>query len=544
MAIRSDDVGEQQVAGVLPLGDVLEEGVDGRGGQGVLQGGAGHDGDRGLLGEPLEDVAQDHGCRLPGDAVTPWKTTAYQKVLPPIQGWVRCADAIPWSFTDNDENTSAQRTHGRPAPWLCFLFWSSLRSLTAASSPLRLHPENPHYFLFRGKPAVLVTSGEHYGAVLNLDFDHRPYLDELQRHGLNLTRTFSGTYREVPGSFKIRDNTLAPRPGRFSCPWARQGDEVRPRPVRRRPLPPPPRLRLRGRPAGDRRRVRPLLPALRGGALGRQPDEREEQRQRGRPHARATRCYTLKHDDLLERQLAFVRKAVTELNGFDNVYFEICNEPYFGGVTLDWQAQDRRDDRRDREGPAQQAPDRPEHRQRQGRGSRTPTRTSRSSTSTTPRRPTPSRSTRRLNRPIAFDETGFKGTADRVYRRQAWEFLMAGGAVFSNLDYSFTPEHEDGTAKVEDPTPGGGGPALRTQLGILKRFVEGFDLVHIRPDTGFLKASTPPGSGGRSTAWPIAGRAITPCTSRRDRAFPHPRSAPRPLPGPLDRPAGWQDVEG
>ena len=50
----------------------------------------------------------------------------------------------------------------------------------APERPLALHPENPHYFLFRGKPAVLITSGEHYGAVLNLDFDYRPYLDELQ----------------------------------------------------------------------------------------------------------------------------------------------------------------------------------------------------------------------------------------------------------------------------------------------------------------------------------------------------------------------------
>ncbi len=43
-----------------------------------------------------------------------------------------------------------------------------------------LHPDNPHYFLWRGEPTVLVTSGEHYGAVLNLDFDYVAYLDELQ----------------------------------------------------------------------------------------------------------------------------------------------------------------------------------------------------------------------------------------------------------------------------------------------------------------------------------------------------------------------------
>ena len=44
------------------------------------------------------------------------------------------------------------------------------------------------------KPTILITSGEHYGAVLNLDFDYARYLDELHAHGLNLTRTFAGTY--------------------------------------------------------------------------------------------------------------------------------------------------------------------------------------------------------------------------------------------------------------------------------------------------------------------------------------------------------------
>src|SRR3954451_908863 len=92
----------------------------------------------------------------------------------------------------------------------------ALAALLATERPLALHPDNPHYFLFRDRPAVLVTSGEHYGAVLNLDFDTERYLDELKASGLNLTRTFSGTYREIPGTFKIPDNTLAPLgPDRF-----------------------------------------------------------------------------------------------------------------------------------------------------------------------------------------------------------------------------------------------------------------------------------------------------------------------------------------
>src|SRR5205809_5762670 len=87
--------------------------------------------------------------------------------------------------------------------------------------PLALHPQNPHYFLFRGRPTVLITSGEHYGAVLNLDFDYKKYLDTLAQDGLNLTRTFSGAYVEPHGAFNIASNTLAPAPGRFICPWAR-----------------------------------------------------------------------------------------------------------------------------------------------------------------------------------------------------------------------------------------------------------------------------------------------------------------------------------
>ena len=109
----------------------------------------------------------------------------------------------------------------------CSLLLSVLSTTPAEIKPIRLHPQNPRYFLFRGEPAFLITSGEHYGGVLNLDFDKTPYLDELKSRGFNLTRTFSGTYREIPGSFNIKDNTLAPKRGRFASPWLqvqRQGE--------------------------------------------------------------------------------------------------------------------------------------------------------------------------------------------------------------------------------------------------------------------------------------------------------------------------------
>ena len=110
-------------------------------------------------------------------------------------------------------------------PWhritTVILLWAAVQAAGQPSSqvPLRLHPDNGHYLQFRGRPTVLITSGEHYGAVLNLDFDYLAYLDELRENGLNLTRTFSGTYREVAASFGITDNTLAP--ARYLAPWAR-----------------------------------------------------------------------------------------------------------------------------------------------------------------------------------------------------------------------------------------------------------------------------------------------------------------------------------
>ena len=96
-------------------------------------------------------------------------------------------------------------------------------AVVAAEQPLALYPANPHYFVFRNKPTVLVTSGEHYGAVLNLDFDYKRYLRTLAADKLNLTRVFTGAYREAPGNFHITDNTLAPAAGRFIAPWPESG---------------------------------------------------------------------------------------------------------------------------------------------------------------------------------------------------------------------------------------------------------------------------------------------------------------------------------
>ena len=127
-----------------------------------------------------------------------------------------------------------------------------------------------------------------------------------------------------------------------------------------------------------------------------------------------------------------------------------------------------------------------------------------------------------------FDESGFAGHDDTLYRRQAWRFLMAGGAVFSGLDYSFAVGFEKGTA--ENDAPGGGSAALRSQLGVLKRTLDATGLVAMRPDRGRRRVGT-----GRDDRRALAARAAVPDLRRgpgQDR--PDGVAARRPLPGDLD----------
>jgi hypothetical protein len=405
---------------------------------------------------------------------------------------------------------------------LSFLFFTI--TFIACDSPVRkkpiaLHPDNPHYFVFEDKPTLLITSAEHYGAVLNLDFDYGAYLIALAGDGMNLTRTFTGAYVEPVGAFKIEGNTLAPAPERFICPWARStapgyangGNKFDLTIWDEKYFT---RLKDFMREA-ERNNIiveltlfcpfyedtqwnlSPMNPKNNVNGIG--PPDR-------------THVYTLdKSNGLLDHQDALVRKIIEELKEFPNLMYEICNEPYFGGVMMDWQhhiaslISDA-----EKEFPqkhlitqnianASQKIDNPH-----------PAVSVFNFHYASP--PVALAQNYHLNKVIGDNETGFNGNADSTYRKEAWDFILAGGGLYNNLDYSFTAEHETGSFSYPSTQPGGGSEALRKQLSNLKKFMDGFDYLRMKPDSTVVKGEF--GKNHRPQVLAEAGKQYAVYTSR------------------------------
>lgn len=371
---------------------------------------------------------------------------------------------------------------------LLMLLLSALQfHLATAADPIRLHPENGHYFQWKGRPTILVTSGEHYGALLNLDFDFVRYFAALERDGLNHTRIFSGTYRELPGGHGIINNTLAPAKEKFLSPWIRSGEagyfdggnkfdlrDYDPEYFRR--------LRSLMTEAGKRGIVVELTlfcPLYTTGEWDVSPfNVRNNVNEIG--SCPREEVLTLKHPELVKIQEDFVRKIAHELNDFDNLYYEICNEPYVRNVPQEWEhrmlailRETEKDLPRQHlislnvANGAKKVEHPPEGVSIFNFHYCTPPETVEMNYG--------------LNKLIGENETGFRGKHDFLYRSEGWDFLLAGGGLYNSLDYSFTVEHPEGDLR-DYRAPGGGSPELRKQLGILKKFLEQFDYLRMLPN--------------------------------------------------------------
>lgn len=387
---------------------------------------------------------------------------------------------------------------------LIYVFLLSACSSPELPLPLSVHPQNPHYFLFRGEPAILIGSTEHYGAVMNLDFDYVRYLDELSACGLNVTRTFSGVYVEPGGAFGILKNTMAPAPERYIAPWARGKDPGYSNGGNKFDLAKWDeayftRLKDFISEAGKREivveldlfsnfydtiqwQLSPLNTINNINSIGNVKDHKE--------------VLSLRHPEILAEQEKMVRKIINELKDFDNLYYEVCNEPYFGDTLAlrEWEdhmtgvVADAEKDFINKhlisnnvQNFKQLVPVPRQHVSVYNFHYAEP--------------PVTVPLNYHLNLPLGDNETGFRGIEGTIYRIEAWRFLLAGGSLFNHLDYSFTTENEDGSNVIQKGEPGGGSRELREQFGILAGFMRSLNFINMKPvGDGVVK----PGNGGTS----------------------------------------------
>lgn len=387
------------------------------------------------------------------------------------------------------------------------------------AQPIKLHPQNPHYFKYKDQPRILITSAEHYGAVLNLGFDFGTYLKTLDEEGMNYTRIFTGVYLENETSFGIEKNTLAPLENKLITPWARSDEQGY----------------INGGNKFDLKkwnqdyfeRLHDFV------ATAQQYDiivevtffssiYRDDYWEYCPFYAdnnvnntdRIERIFvhTKRNGDLFNFQEAMVRKIVKELNKYDNVIYEIQNEPWSdqegklsllnktvipkeeqkwytrtnqaSALSLEWQSE-----------IAAIVRDEESKLPRKHLIAQNYCNYAQAIPSIGPNIdimnfhyvwPEAVHWNYGYNKPISFDESGFSQKNETTYRRQAWRFLLAGGAVFNNLDYSFVAGHEDGSFE-KNTSPGLGTKVLRRQFKFLRDFMDGLNFINMGPGNHFVK---------------------------------------------------------
>jgi hypothetical protein len=400
----------------------------------------------------------------------------------------------------------------------CFLFlFAALNERPVLSSPIQVCPENPHYYRYGGKPILLITSAEHYGAVINKEFDYVAYFDALRAHGLNYTRIYPGAMFEPAGKF-VPGNTLGPKPGSLIVPWARSNQ---------------PGYHLGGN-RFDLDRWDPeyfarlkdfLTQAGRRGIFveicffNSQYDDTwplsplnaaNNVQGAGRCDWRAAQ--TLKDSELVSRQDAYIRKLTQEANPCDNVVLEICDEPghigtgfelsgpwvdHLADVVLETERTlpQRHLLAQEVDGPLGGpvdfsadprftvivgqylwGDDQGEMGGMKGLDFKY-----------------------RNNKPIELNETAYfpawyNGDKVADSRVEAWEFIVGGGAAFDHLNGLFTVDNPAGKTPDNERV-------LRA-LDNLKHFMESFDFVRMAPDKEFLVSGVRPPEYHRALSEP------------------------------------------
>ncbi len=204
------------------------------------------------------------------------------------------------------------------------------------SMPIRVHPYNSKVFEFRGKPIVLVTACEHYGGVMNRPFDGERYLADTAERGINYTRLFT-LFRELQSAANPY-STCKPESTDYIAPFDRVGREPA--------LDMQPKYDLdRWNPEFLERLHRFLSKASEcgiivelvlfsntyGDDLWRLNPLHASNNLNETESVSWYQYNTLRYPTLQRYQEAYLRRMIAEVNRYDNLLIEICNEPG-GGV--------------------------------------------------------------------------------------------------------------------------------------------------------------------------------------------------------------------
>ena len=390
----------------------------------------------------------------------------------------------------------------------------------ASPQPIQLDAANPHYFVFHGQPTVLITSAEHYGAVTNLDFDYVAYLDALKANEMNYTREWPGALLEMVGEF-YPGNTMGARPDRTIVPWARSHmpgcvyggnkfdlDKWNPEFFAH--------LKDFIRKAAERGIVVeinffnsqythrwPLSPLYYQNNI------------QGVGKCDFKDAQTLKYPDLVRRESEYVAKITREVNDYDNVILEICDEPSLftphteAGPWVGHLLQVVHD-------TEAELPKKHLIAQMVEGGIGGPIDFSGNAMLSVivgqyvwgPEQGSSAQmgGIKGLdyeyghNKPIEFNETPYypfqyrTGDPIAASRVEAWEFIVGGGASFNHLNGRYTVENPAGN------TPDNA--QILAALRSLKHFIYSFDFLKMRPDTNFVISGIPRGTYCRGISRP------------------------------------------
>ena len=372
------------------------------------------------------------------------------------------------------------------------------------AQPIRLNPENNHYFQFKGKPTVLITSGEHYGAVVNQDFNFKLYLKTLSEIGLNHTRIFLGDYVEKTGAFCIENNTLAPGSGRFLAPWARSNvpgfsaggnkfDLTKWNPDYFQ------RLHEFMQTASDMNIVVEAVLFFVGPGWDDMPMN-PKNNINNTNDIRAKDYLSLNNGNILDYQKAYCLKLVRELNQYDNLILNIANEPWFNNQEHDGFASPARDETKvwinevsdwivieeknlpkkhilsvdyTNEGIAISREELEKYWKNISVFNHHYDKNAESAILNFG-----------INRAMSFNETGLMPPVTSQYRIQGWKYLFSGGALYNNLDFTFQAGAEDGsggTGFVCNWYNGCTDRSVKYQMKALLDFMNSFDFIRSRP---------------------------------------------------------------